>query len=72
MVPNRCIIAAMFTTVVYLQLHDVNGKPITTVPLYKTEDQKIIETGPLPAGLYTVSLFADGVKAGSRKLMIIK
>jgi len=53
-------------------IYNVNGKLLKTVPLYKTEDQKIIDTGQLLPGLYSVSLFADGMKAGSRKLMIVK
>jgi hypothetical protein len=60
------------TTAVYLQVVDINGKALKTIPLYQTEDEKIIETQPLPSGLYTVSLFADGIKTASKKLMVVK
>ena len=60
------------TTAVYLKISDINGKVLETVSLYQTEDQKIIETRQLSSGIYTVSLFADGVKAKSRKLVVIK
>ncbi len=57
---------------VYLSISDINGKILETVPLYQTVDQKIIETRQLPPGIYTVSLFTDGVKARSRKLIVVK
>ena len=60
------------TSSVYLEIAGINGKILKTVPLYQTEDQKIIETRQLPSGVYTVTLFANGIKAKSSKLIVIK